>query len=236
MAAGRRHADRAADAPVLAAGPVEQALVDEVAAQRRGVGVPRAEDQVDLALAVAPPGLELLGQPVEHDQPLAVRRRDRRDAGRRATNASSTLRRVAGLGRRARRAAGGPARPGPPAGTPRRATTSVPSSPATTARRRRAGRAPGWPGRRRARWRRRRASSAGGAERQRGDDAAAVVVGEQPDERRGVERPATPRQYPASTSTGPMSSSPSAKRRTLARDPLGEQRRRPSPACCRRAA
>ena len=53
--------------------PVEEALVDEVAAQRRGVGVPLAEDQVDHRLAVATPGLELLGQPVEHDQPLRPR-------------------------------------------------------------------------------------------------------------------------------------------------------------------
>ena len=73
-----RHVVTVPPAPVHAALSIEEALVDEVAAQRRRVLVPLAEHQVDHRLAVAVTGLELLGEHVEHDEPLAPRGRDAR--------------------------------------------------------------------------------------------------------------------------------------------------------------
>jgi hypothetical protein len=79
---GRRSAttrlERAAGAPVRAAAAlaIEEAVVDEVAAQGGGVGEALAEDEVHLLLAVPDAGLEVLRQHVEDDESLAVRRRD----------------------------------------------------------------------------------------------------------------------------------------------------------------
>lgn len=65
--------DGAAGAPVLAVGAVEETVIDEVAAQGGGVGVALPEDQVHRLLrVVATTGFELLGEPVEHHQPLGM--------------------------------------------------------------------------------------------------------------------------------------------------------------------
>ena len=177
------------------------------------------------ALAVAHAGLEVLGQPVEHDEPLAARRRDRRDppvADERVEHLAPVGRLVGVLVARrpGERGAGRPLERR--AEHDERAVVAGDDQPGVDEPAERpAGPVDGQPGRRD------HGVEVGGAERQRGDDEAAVVVGEQADDRAGVERRLPmrrPRQYPASTSTGPSSSSPSAKRRTLARDPLGEQR------------
>jgi uncharacterized protein len=67
----------AARPPVLALVAVHEALVDEVAPQRRGVGVHLAEDQVDGGLGVVPARLEPLREPVEHHELLRPGPRDR---------------------------------------------------------------------------------------------------------------------------------------------------------------
>src|SRR6266540_6790902 len=56
---------------------VQEALVDQVAAEHGVVGVPGAQDLVDLALGVAAARLEQAGQVVEDRQPLAAGGRDR---------------------------------------------------------------------------------------------------------------------------------------------------------------
>src|SRR3954454_24440999 len=68
--------DRAAAAPGDVAVTGQEAVVDEVAPQRRGVRVERAKVGVDLAFRVAHADLEDTADVVEHDEPLAVLRRD----------------------------------------------------------------------------------------------------------------------------------------------------------------
>src|SRR3954469_17931230 len=68
--------DRAATAPVDVPVTGEEAVVDEVAPQRRGVRVERAKVGVDLAFRVARADLEDAADVVEHDEPLAVLHRD----------------------------------------------------------------------------------------------------------------------------------------------------------------
>ena len=53
-------------------GPVEEAVVDQVAPEHGVVGVVAPEQLVDLPLGVAPARLEQPGQVVEDDQALAV--------------------------------------------------------------------------------------------------------------------------------------------------------------------
>src|SRR3954451_21589304 len=67
---GRLEADRAAGAPILAAGAVEQTFVDEVPAQRCGVLVTSPEDQVDHLLGAPLPGLEVLYHPLQQHMAL----------------------------------------------------------------------------------------------------------------------------------------------------------------------
>ena len=74
--------DRAPLAPVQPVGPVEEALLDEVAAQGRDVGVEGTQPVVDLGLVVPLPRLELLREVVEDDQALADLGRDAREASR----------------------------------------------------------------------------------------------------------------------------------------------------------
>jgi hypothetical protein len=61
---------RAAAAPVVAVFAGQEVLVDEVAAQRGVVVMESAEHRVNLGLAVAPAGLEGLGDAVEQQQSL----------------------------------------------------------------------------------------------------------------------------------------------------------------------
>jgi hypothetical protein len=63
-------ADAAAGAPVLAGGPVEEALVDEVAAQGGDVVVVGPQDGVHLRLTDVNADLEVLDEAVEHDEAL----------------------------------------------------------------------------------------------------------------------------------------------------------------------
>jgi hypothetical protein len=70
--------ERAADAPVEAVAPLQELLVDEVAAQRGEIGVHLGQAPVHLRLGVDLPGLEQAGHVVEHHPALGV---DGRDAG-----------------------------------------------------------------------------------------------------------------------------------------------------------
>src|SRR5688572_18402240 len=66
--------------PTPSALSLEEPLVDEMAADRGGVGVALADEQVDLLLRVLLAGLEVLGEHVEHDEPLLLRGRKRRES------------------------------------------------------------------------------------------------------------------------------------------------------------
>jgi hypothetical protein len=61
-----------AGAPVDAASPLHQLLVDQVAAECREVGVAPRDDPVDLGFGVAPAWLEVLDEPAQDGQPLLV--------------------------------------------------------------------------------------------------------------------------------------------------------------------
>src|SRR4051794_15242463 len=73
----RSDVERAAAAPVLAGFAVEEAFVDEVAAEGGGVVVPLAEHRVDLAFRIPVAGLEVLRQQVEDDKALRALSGDR---------------------------------------------------------------------------------------------------------------------------------------------------------------
>ncbi len=59
---------------------LQQLLVDEISAQRREVWMVPGDDPVDLALGVSPPGLKLLYEPTQHNQPLLALDRNRGQA------------------------------------------------------------------------------------------------------------------------------------------------------------
>ena len=84
--------DRAAGPPVAAVTAVEEAFLDEVAAQRRDIVVPGAKQVVDRRLVIRLADLELLGHLVEHDESLADLGRDRRRGCHRAARRSAALR------------------------------------------------------------------------------------------------------------------------------------------------
>ena len=66
--------------PVDPAASLHQLLVDEQTAQRREVGMPAADDPIDLRLRVPAAGLKLLDQPSQHGEPFLALRGDAEQA------------------------------------------------------------------------------------------------------------------------------------------------------------
>ncbi len=60
----------AAGPPVDPTASLHQLLVDEQAAQGREVGMPAADDPIDLGLRIPAAGLKFLGQPSQDRKPL----------------------------------------------------------------------------------------------------------------------------------------------------------------------
>ena len=68
--------------PVDPAAPLHQLLVDEQPAQRREVGMPPADDPIDLRLRILAAGLKFLYQPSQHGEPfLPLRWNSKQAAG-----------------------------------------------------------------------------------------------------------------------------------------------------------
>ena len=66
--------------PVDPAAPLHQLLVDQQAAQRCEVGMPPADDPIDLRLRIPPAGLKLLHQPSQDREPFLALRGDAEQA------------------------------------------------------------------------------------------------------------------------------------------------------------
>src|SRR4051794_32533562 len=76
MSASSVHLERTARAPVETLPALEQLLLDQIPPEGGVVDVEPPEQVVDLLLRVDPPGLELTGEEVEHQPPLAPVGRD----------------------------------------------------------------------------------------------------------------------------------------------------------------
>jgi len=66
--------------PVDPAAPLHQLLVDQQAAQRREVGMPAADDPIDLRLRIPPARLKFLHEPPQNREPLLALRWDAEQA------------------------------------------------------------------------------------------------------------------------------------------------------------
>ena len=175
-------------APVLAALAIEHALVDEIAAERRGVGMHLGEDEVHHVLRVATAGLEPL-RPASRARRGACRaRRDRHAADRRGRTPAAPGRVFGCVGvlRRARRTRSTSARAASANASPSK--WCVPSSPRTT---RPVSTVAATPWQTRARVEpaaRPDLARVGRAEHERREHPAPVLVGEQAHELAGLEQ------------------------------------------------
>ena len=180
--------------------------------------------RLTVASAVAPPGLELLGQPVEHDEPLRARRRDRHQPP--VPHEGPQHLGVLGghvVGHRLE-AGARPTRqrPGPPSAKAEPSRWSVPSpprstSPAATSRVR------ALPARGTSRPVAATTSSSEAAPRMRAAATARRSSSASSPARAAADSTRLVAQYPSSGSTGPISSSPRAKRRTFSVIRVGQQ-------------